>query len=300
MNRPERPARPRGALAGRLLLARGLTALRATVGPRRSCVVDGVRYRPRGAHSLTRALSRRGPGYKDYLVEFPSGARLRVRATARRVFPDLQPWPAGAVYAMLGTILRPGMRVAAVGTGTGAGAQELSRIVGPSGAVVALEPDEPSVRFARLRYPSANISFELGHAEELAGETPGAFDAALAVHALGEPSRDPPPDAQVACLWRTLGPGGLLVVSHPARAEASPGPTGPIGPVGGVGLSRDELWALIRPGLSGSAPPPPEPASGERPDGVEPGADARWLHCDGGGGGDGSHVLVVTKPSRGG
>ncbi len=202
-------AAPRGVYPGsdsRRGLAR---RLRSVFGIRRSFNVDGIRYRETTTEPLRFALSRRGAGFKEYEVSFRTGGRMRIRCTHERVFADLVPPPNLPVCLRAERLLRPGMRVAVWPCGTGYAAAVVSGRVAPSGAVVALDPDEQSIEFARLRYPIQNVSFECGGMENLAGETDGAFDAVIA--ALPNVSDE----ARISELWRLTRSGGWLLIASP-------------------------------------------------------------------------------------
>ena len=56
----------------------------------------------------------------------------------------------------------------------------LAARVGPSGAVVALDPDHESIRYARRRYTDSNIAWEIGGIGSLEGELDGSFDVVIA------------------------------------------------------------------------------------------------------------------------
>ncbi len=188
------------------------TRLRRALGLKGSFSQNGVRYRERTTEPLRLALSKRGPGFKDYDVTFRGGTRLHIRCTKDRVFADLVPPPTLPVFLRAERLLRPGMRVLVLPCGTGFSAAAVSGRVSPSGAVVALDPDEQSIEYARLRYSIQNMSFECGGASELRGETDGSFDAAIAVLSADAP----PEEAELAELWRLIAPGGWLLVSHAA------------------------------------------------------------------------------------
>jgi len=185
----------------------------------RSVTIDGVRYRERRPESLPRALMRHARTLRVYSVRFPNGESMRIRATARRVYDDLAPAGAGrlTLYQMCDELLRPGMRVLDLSAGTGAAAAWIARRVGPSGAVVALERDTESVRYARRRHMLGvgvrHVAFEIGHLEALAGELDGSFDAVFAVHAVR--TRD---DAEAIFreLRRLVAAGGWILAGAPA------------------------------------------------------------------------------------
>ncbi len=153
--------------------------LRAAIGLPRKIKVDGAVYRERSAEPLSRALSSRGSGSKDYEVKFKRGERILIHCTRTRQYADLvgdrTPTSVRAVEPMV----RPGMRVLICPGGSGALADRVARLVGPSGAVVALDADEESVRFASKRYPWDNVAFEVGDTTGIGGETNGAFNAAV-------------------------------------------------------------------------------------------------------------------------
>ncbi len=208
---------------------------RFILGIRRAVWVGQTRYKELGAEPLEHALSRRGSGAKEYRVRFADGRRMIIAATRTRRYADLV-GPIGLeLYQALASVrippaaddlgapprdaLRPGMRIVALHTGTGYVGAWLSAVVGPSGAVVALDPDGESIRYARNRYRLDNVSFETGSTDNLGGETADAFDAALAIDAI--------PSAEAATpmlreLWRVLRPGGRLILAtrEPAEPEA--------------------------------------------------------------------------------
>jgi len=109
-------------------------------------------------------------------------------------------------------IVRPGMRVLICPGGTGAMADRFARLVGPSGAIVSIDKDEESVRFATCRYPRDNVAFEVAASDDIGGETDGAFDAAV-VGLTGEDEDDA--RAVVSEAMRIVEDGGWLLV----RAE---------------------------------------------------------------------------------
>ena len=184
--------------------------LRVLLGIRRALWVGQTRYKELGAEPLQHALSRRGSGAKEYRVRFADGRRMIIAATRHRHYADLVGPRGLEVYQALGSALRPGMRIVALESGTGYIGEWLSAVVGPSGAVVALDTDTEAVRYARSRYKLDNVAFEAGGIDSLGGETAGAFDAALAICALADEE-----SAVTALreLWRVLAPGGLLIAA---------------------------------------------------------------------------------------
>lgn len=188
---------------------------------RRVIRAPGVRYTELTTEPLRRALSRLGGGFKEYEVEFTHAPRMRIRATRRRVYADLAPPPDDGAWVTIASLVRPGDRVLILQGGTGYAAERMSRLVGPAGAVVSLDRDEESTRFAQRRYRAANIAFEAGHVEALRGETDGSFDLAASLGS-GDPADH---DAGVTAeLWRVVAPGGDLVLAAPATADDG-GPT---------------------------------------------------------------------------
>lgn len=188
------------------------------LGIRRSFTVDGVRYREITTDPLRHALSRRGPGFKDFDVRFRNGERMRVRCTRERSFADLSPPPTLPVLLRIERLLRPGMRALVTPGGSGFSAAMVAGRVSPSGAVVSLDADGESTMYARQRYPIQNVSFECGGVPDLRGETDGAFEAVVVVESA--PTR--PDDATIAEYWRVVAPGGWLAIAHAAPNAEKP------------------------------------------------------------------------------
>lgn len=182
---------------------------------------DGVRYRPVGHHSLTRSLSRRGPGYKEYDAHFPSGLTMRIRVRPTRIYADLTGSRFAFEEEMLAGRVRPGSRALVVRAGTGDLAHWLAGEVGPSGAVVSLDEDEQSVRFAQLRYTAENIAFEQGDLALLSVEPAGAFEFVLAPRAFDADAADP----DLVPLARLVAPGGTIGVSTASGSPLASGLT---------------------------------------------------------------------------
>lgn len=230
--RPNRSAAPTASLLERLASAIGLRTL---------TVVDGVRYRARTTEPIRRALSRKGRGYKDFDVLFPSRKTMRIRLTPDRLYHDLTgpTRPHHCTHAE--PLIRPGMRILELHSGTGTSAAWLADRVGPSGAVVALERDGESVRYARRRFPLDNTAFEIGGIEALSGEIDGAFDGVIAarpVHPAPKEAAgagdsdadisapdisadDTPAAPDIAELWRLVTPGGWLLAALHSRPPAA-------------------------------------------------------------------------------
>lgn len=197
--------------AGRSRLWRWLMALSRT---RRVVTVQGVRYEELDAVPLRRALSR-GMG-KRYRVRFPDRAKMVLEVTGARPIADLLGAGDLGEFTLVDPLMRPGDRVLLLHAGTGHGAAWLSDRLGPTGALVALEPDAASVRYARHRYHPANTALEVCDLHSptsappaLVGELDGAFDAIVHRRL---PTEGAQRDAQMAECWRLLCPGGVMAV----------------------------------------------------------------------------------------
>lgn len=215
---PTFPAR-RGLLAdlgGRA--GRMSDRVRLLLGLRRTTIVASVRYTERSTEPLRRSLSRTGAGIKAYDAVFPDGERLRIHCTPNRVYADLFGPALLPRYRLVEDLLTPGMRVLDVSCGTGYGAAWLVDRVGPSGAVVALDRDRESIRYAQRRYPAANAAFEVGGVETLYGELHGGFNAVLALQGVDD---QPSVNNVLTEMWRVVAPGGWLLI-----AERGPVPEG--------------------------------------------------------------------------
>lgn len=156
-----------------------LLRVQAAIGWPRTIRVDGTTYRERSAEPITRALSAKGSGSKDFDVKFKSGERMLIKCTRRRIYADLMGDRTPTSIRAVEPMVTPGMRVLICPGGTGTLAGRVARLVGPSGAVVSMETDDESVRFAGLRFPRDNVAFETGGTTDIGGETNGAFDAAF-------------------------------------------------------------------------------------------------------------------------
>ena len=253
-----RALRTRKPTASLQAAERGLSVrLRHAVGLRQTFTVGDVRYRELTTERLRHALSRQGPGYKDYEVMFPGHAGggdhagMRIRATPDRIFADLVGPRLLPLYARAETILRPGMRALILEGGTGYAAEWVASRVAPSGAVVSLDRDQHAVQYAQKRYTTPNISFELGGLDALAGETDGAFNAAIAVAALRESDN---PGAAIAELWRVTGPAGWLLIACPAAQREDTPSDAPAA----LAMGAQQLTDLIAAAASNPPPVPPD------------------------------------------
>lgn len=222
-------------------LARNIAA--ALFRGHRTIVVDGVRYRERSTEPLHRSLSERGPGHKDYDALFPGSAPMRIRCTAERQYADIVGERLLDPYRLADRIARPGMRVLDARCRTGYGAAHLARLVGPSGGVVALDPDHESIRYARRRYPEGNVSFEIGGVESIEGELDGSFDMVVAVNLLRSSGA-----MRKACeaLWRVLAPGGPMLLVQPLPPEGRSVMPEPGGEDEPLRLTTAELGGALR------------------------------------------------------
>lgn len=229
------------------------------IGWRRTIHAAGVRYVERTTEPLHRALARGGrggSGVKEYDAHFPGAPRMTIRATRTRVYADLIAPRDLAAWDRIEPLVRPGMRALVLRAGTGYAAARLSRLVGPSGAVVALDRDEESVRYAQRRYELDHTAFEVGHLDALRGETDGAFNLVAALDAIAAEDDAP---AVVAELWRVVAPGGELVLGSHAPDDANGPPV----------RSAEDLIDLI--------PPSPDGDEAENPDQPDPLRDLRVL-----------------------
>jgi SAM-dependent methyltransferase len=126
--------------------------------------------------------------------------------------------------------VRSGQRVLDVGCGPGALTAELVRRLEPSD-VAAVDPSEPFVAAARLRYPGVNV--QRASAEQLPFPD-ASFDASLAqlvVHFMSDPIAGLAEMARVsrrggvvaACVWDHAGGRGPLSLFWRAARDLDPG-----------------------------------------------------------------------------
>ncbi len=228
--------------------------LRALLGIRRSFRVDGFYYKETSPELLWRALSRKGSGSKEFRVTFPDRSKMLIHCAPDRVYADAVGPLLLPVYQRAATMIRPGMRALDLSCGTGYGAAWLARQVGPSGAVVAVNPDQESIAYAQKRYaPFApqNVAFEIGDVNALHGETDGGFDAVFSLGCLHLLADD---QGFLAELWRVVAPGGWMLIGVPGSGPAVPtntptttGATGPARRYDAAGL----IEVLSRPEVLG-------------------------------------------------
>jgi 2-polyprenyl-3-methyl-5-hydroxy-6-metoxy-1,4-benzoquinol methylase len=227
-------------------------------------VAAGVRYREITAERLRHALSRQGPGSKDYKASFPGGRSMVITCTPVRVFADITGPRLQPVLERIEAVLRPGMRVLIVEGGTGYMAEWVAARVAPSGAVVSLDRDHQSIMYAQRRYRIANTAFEHAGVDALAGETDHAFNGVIALESLKE-GDDPVPFLKE--LWRVVAPEGWMVVACPAEPWPPLRVRDPLPP---LAMASDELRAATMQACHDRARPPEDPEHG-RPIGSPPG-----------------------------
>ncbi|MEQ8843920.1 MAG: class I SAM-dependent methyltransferase [Phycisphaerales bacterium] len=180
---------------------------------RRTTVVENVRYEEIDPLPLRRALAK-GIS-KRYRIRFPSGAKMALEVGHARPIADLMGTQDLGEFSVVDPLMRPGDRVLLLHAGTGYGPHWLSNRLGPTGALVALDPDSTSIRYAKHRYHSANTALEVCDLNQptapaaLNGELDGAFDAIIHRRI---PAHEPTAQAQLKECWRLLAPGGALAV----------------------------------------------------------------------------------------
>jgi 2-polyprenyl-3-methyl-5-hydroxy-6-metoxy-1,4-benzoquinol methylase len=212
------------------------------LGVRRGFRADEFYYKETSTELLWRAISRKGPGAKEFRVTFPDRSKQLIHCTPGREYADIMGPGLLAQYERAIALVRPGMRVLDIVCGTGYGAAWLCGRVGSSGAVVAIDPDAESITYAQKRYPTKNVAFEVGNEASLAGETDGSFDSVFSLRKL---ATDRDEDAVLREIWRVTSPGGFLFVGRETSTEQ------------GSVLSRAEFHSgLVRTcvGASGAAP----------------------------------------------
>jgi len=204
-----------GGGTGRLRRLAAALAIGLSPFPR-GRTIGRVRYRPIGGG--------------QFEVMFPSGEITRVRPGPERVYHDLDPDPRHDAAGGLAELVLPGDRVLILGSGTGESAGVLAEAVGSTGAIVALEHDGESVRFARRRYPHGHCAHEIGGWRSLGGELDGAFDAAMICEphrAEGDRIASPEMTGEIARVLtgQTETPRGVAIAAAlgPARAESIAG-----------------------------------------------------------------------------
>lgn len=251
-------------------LARLAASIRRSLGVRRGIHADGAYYKELSPIPLHRALSRRGPGFKDYRVTFADRSKQVIRCSGTRVFADLMgPIGVERIEPLL-PILRPGGRVLEFNSGTGYRAHWMSFVVGPAGGVVAIACDRDDLRFAAARYRRPNVAFELAETFALAGELDGSFDAVIALQLVGD---DRGRTMLISELLRLVSPGGALLIGLNEDPVAA-GHVADIGEQLGVDVRRVSSgpWSdalIVRRAASGNGggPAPRGRPGGPRSDG---------------------------------
>ncbi len=117
--------------------------------------------------------------------------------------------------------LESGMRVLDIGCGSGDVTLLVAELVGPSGSVVGLDRDEPTVLAARARALTRgvhHVAFELGEVDE--GSRVGEFDALVGRFVL---MHQLDPAGTLAQAVRPVRPGGPVIIleSHMAGLLAT-------------------------------------------------------------------------------
>jgi SAM-dependent methyltransferase len=216
--------------------------IRFILGLHERIVVHGVRYKELSQDTLRRAMSRRGVGFKEYAVRFPQGRRMRIKVTPWRWYEDLTGPVTLPLFQRAETMIRPGSRVLALRAGTGYAAAYLAGRVGPSGAVVCLDDDDESVRYARWRYPRPNVAYEDTNSRpphrDLAGETDGSFDAAILVDAF-RPADDAA-ELLAECM-RVVAAGGWIYLVTPLPTDTSD----PLAPTAPTVMTKADITRLV-------------------------------------------------------
>lgn len=201
-------------------------AAAAAVGHRERVRGPGLLYTALGTTPLLATLHARGEArYEARFDEWDEHRppTMLIRCSGDRPYEDLLGPIVLDAYTPVEPLIRPGSRVLDARCRTGAGAAWLGALAGPSGSVLALDPDEEAITFARRRYAdtrAAHIAFERGGIDALAGELDGAFDAVVATGAL-------PNDDDERCvreLWRVVRPGGILYVAEGGPRALRPWP----------------------------------------------------------------------------
>jgi predicted methyltransferase len=119
--------------------------------------------------------------------------------------------------------LKPGAVVADVGAGGGYFTSRLSKAVGGSGRVYALDIDADALRRLRSRISEEQLT-NVEAVQTVADDTklpPGSIDAALIVNAYHEMKNH---QAMLASIKAALKPGGRLVIVEPISASRRAGP----------------------------------------------------------------------------
>jgi len=196
----------------------GWSLVRAILGLRTRTRIGPATYIERDTKPLASALA--AGSTKLYDVDFDNAPPMRIRVSSSRPYPDLTGPASFEPYLILAEQVTPGQRVLDTTCGSGAGAAWLAHRVGPSGGVVALDPDHEFIRFARRRYRADHLGYELGSTETLAGELDHSFHAVI-IRALPSPHLPLDPKALAEC-WRVTARAGILAVLLPPGDESRP------------------------------------------------------------------------------
>lgn len=110
----------------------------------------------------------------------------------------------------------PGQRVLDVGSGVGQVALVLSKLVGPSGAIVCVERDGGSIERARALFTQAGVhNVELVQADIMEFSSPTPFDAVVGRYVL---QFLPDPVAALRSLSAMVKPGGIVAFEEASFA----------------------------------------------------------------------------------
>jgi SAM-dependent methyltransferase len=195
---------------------------RAVFGLHRRVRVGSVLYTERNSRSLERTLSE--GGFKAYDVNFENAPAMRIRASISRPYPDLTGPEAVEPYHLLISHVLPGERVLDARCGSGYGAAVLADLVGPAGAVIAMDTDPEFIRYAKRRYPADHVGFELGKVDTLFGELDGSFDTTLLrLDASAVPTTSADPTLEVGMERAKDEPSELSILPELLRVTAPRG-----------------------------------------------------------------------------
>ena len=117
------------------------------------CVRQLRRLEPRGWYPLTRAISKALPSFRTYRALLDTGDHLWVDLSERMCFGYFAhgglAHELGSV-ALLKVLIKDGDCVADVGANIGYFSRQMSKLVGPSGCVIAFEPLPKALRLLEL------------------------------------------------------------------------------------------------------------------------------------------------------
>jgi len=134
-----------------------------------------------------------------------------------------------------------GLRVLDIACGSGYGAQLLAA---RAASVVGADIESAAVDYARERYASANLAFDVADAHTLDGFPNGSFDAVVSFETI---EHLPDYRAYLAAVRRVLRPGGIYIVSTPDTkfSEKAKLPPALVNPYHIHEFEREELRELL-------------------------------------------------------